>query len=553
MTDGDFDAIVIGSGPGGATAAHVLTAAGWSVLIFERGRNHLIELDHPETLKHDYSNDELKFMTRHFLGPDPWLEPRTFRQSEADGDHAHVGEVNNLPATVGGGGVHADGKLPRFLEEDFRLLSTRGPIDGAELADWPLTYDDLEPFYAEAERLVGVAGDAEANPFAAWRSGPYPMPPGAPMFGALLTSAAAEQLGYHPYPGPTGVNSVPYDGRPACNNCGFCGYFPCPIHAKGDPVAMLSRALLTGRAELRPESFVNRILVSNGRATGVEWTGPDGEMRTEHAGHVVVAGGAMETPRLLLLSGIDHPLMGRFVMFHFQTYVMGKMRVRVHGHKGRSVTHLHDDHLFPDAESVAAAKEAGLPWFKGGMVEHAGPAHPVLEGKLYRPGKAHKAQMRASPMRDHLWGFCMQGEDMPVATNRIDLDPTVRDVRGFPVARTTHRPHRHEVVASAYYAPKLQQILTEAGAEWTWATTSPSVEQARYGTFMSPVSVSRHVAGTTRMGTDPATSICDPWGRLHSLPNVLIADSSPFVTASGYGPTLTLVALALRNAQAFVS
>ena len=553
MTDRDFDAIVIGSGPGGATAAHVLTAAGWSVLIFERGRNHLIEIDDPGTLKQDYSNDELKFMGRHFLGPDPWLEPRTFRQSEADGDHAHIGDVNNLPATVGGGGVHADGKVPRFLEEDFRLLSTRGPIDGAHLADWPLTYDELEPFYAEAERLVGVAGDAEANPFAAWRSGPYPMPPGAPMFGALLSSAAAERLGYHPYPGPTAANSVPYDGRPACNNCGFCAYFGCPVHAKGDPVAMLQRALLTGRAELRPESFVNRILVTNGRATGVQWVGPDGETRTEHAGHVVLAGGAMETPRLLVLSGIEHPLIGRFLMFHFQTYVMGKLPVRVHGHKGRSVTHMHDDHLIPDAESMAAAKDAGLPWFKGGMVEHAGPAHPVGEAKFYPPGPAHKASMRSSPMREHLWGFCMQGEDMPVATNRIDLDPTVRDVRGFPVARTTHRPHQHEVVASEYYAPKLQQILTEAGAEWTVVSTSPSVGQSRYGAYMSPVPISRHVAGTTRMGRDPATSVCDPWGRLHGVPNVLIADSSPFVTAAGYGPTLTLIALALRNARAFVS
>jgi choline dehydrogenase-like flavoprotein len=553
VTSRDFDAIIIGSGPGGATAADVLTAAGLSVVIFERGRNHLIDLDDPEHLKEDYSNDELKFMIRHFLGPDPWLEPRTFRQSEADGDHAHVGDVNNLPATVGGGGVHADGKLPRFLEEDFRLLSTRGPMEGAELADWPLTYDDLEPFYAEAERLVGVAGDAEANPFAAWRSGPYPMPPGAPMFGAVLSSAAAERLGYHPYPGPTGANSVPYDGRPACNNCGFCAYYGCPIHAKGDPVAMLRRALLTGRAELRPESFVSRILVSNGRATGVEWIGADGETRSEHASQVVLAAGAMETPRLLLLSGIEHPLIGRFVMFHFQTYVMGKMPMRVHGHKGRSVTHLHDDHLIPDAESMASAKESGLPWFKGGMVEHAGPAHPVLEAKLYPPGMAHKVSMRSSPMRDHMWGFCMQGEDMPVATNRIDLDPTIRDVRGFPVARTTHRSHRHEVVASAHYAPKLQQILAEAGAEWTVVGTSPSVDHKDYGTFLSPVSESRHVTGTARMGTDPATSVCDPWGRLHDVPNVLIADSSPFVTAAGYGPTLTLVALALRNARAFVS
>ena len=547
----DFDAIIVGSGPGGATAADVLTAAGWSVVIFERGRNHLIDLADPNRLATDFSNDELKFTHRHFLGPDPWLEPRTFRTSENDGDHAYVGDVNNLPATVGGGGTHADGKLPRFREEDFQLLSERGPVEGAAVADWPLDYAEVEPFYAEAETLIGVAGDANANPFAAHRSGPFPMPPGAPMYGATISAAAAERAGLHPYPAPTGCNSVAYGGRPACNNCGFCAGYGCPIHAKGDPVAMLQRALLTGRAALRPESYVSRIVRRNGRATGVEWVGPDGSVRTETAGHVVVAGGAMETPRLLQLSGIDHPLIGRHVTFHFQTYVMGHMPMRIHGHKGRAVTHVHDDHMIPDAASKAAARAAGLPWIKGGMVEHAGPGpNPIQEAQLYPWGRAHKEGMRASPMREHLWGFCMQGEDLPVPANRVDLDPTVRDVRGFPVARVTHRPHRMELAASAHYAGVLEAVLKEAGAEWTVATTSPGEEGGEYGGFLSPIPVSRHVMGTTRMGTDPASSVCDRWGRLHDLPNVMVADSSVFVTASGYGPTLTLVALALRNARA---
>ena len=168
------DAVIVGSGPGGCAAADVLTAAGWSVVIFEKGRNHLIDLDDPRRLGTAFSNDEIKFHARHFLGPDPHVEPRTFRLDEDDGDRSFTGDVNNLPSTVGGGGVHADGKVPRFRDEDFRLRSERGPIAGAALADWPVQYDELEPFYAEAERLVGVAGDAAANPFASWRSGPYP-------------------------------------------------------------------------------------------------------------------------------------------------------------------------------------------------------------------------------------------------------------------------------------------------------------------------------------------------------------------------------------------
>ena len=152
----------------------------------------------------------------------------------------------------------------------MRVLAELGPVEGASIADWPLTYDDLEPYYATAEQRIGVAGLAGANPLAAWRSGPFPMPPGAPMYACLVTSEAAERLGYHPYPAPTGVNSVPYDGR-ACNNYGFCAGFRCPAHAKGGPGPALRRAPLTGRAQLRADAFVSRILVSGERASGVEW------------------------------------------------------------------------------------------------------------------------------------------------------------------------------------------------------------------------------------------------------------------------------------------
>jgi choline dehydrogenase-like flavoprotein len=156
-------------------------------------------------------------------------------------------------------------------------------------------------------------------------------------------------------------------------------------------------------------------------------------------------------------------------------------------------------------------------------------------------------------MREHLWGFCMQGEDLPQASNRIDLDPTVRDVRGFPVARVTYRPHRHELVASAYYAAKLEAVLHTAGAEWAFSVTSPNPDGTDFGGFDGPIATSRHVVGTARMGTDPASSVCDAWGRMHDLPNVVVADSSLFPTGSGYGPTLTLVALAIRNIKALAA
>lgn len=556
MADLDCDAVIVGSGPGGATAADVLTAAGWSVIVLEKGRNHLINTEPPYAPRHEFSNDELKFSFRHFLGPDPLAEPRTFRRTPADGDRVFTGDVNNLPSTVGGGGTHADGKLPRFREEDFRLLSERGPIDGTEVADWPIGYDDLEPYYAAVERLIGVAGDADANPFAAWRSGPYPMPPGADMFGATLSAAAAERHGLHPYRAPTGANSVAYDGRPACNNCGFCGYYGCPIHAKGDPIALLSRALHTGRCDLRPESYVTDIVLApdRRRATGVRYLDAEQQVHEVRAGHVVLAAGAFETPRLLLKNDVANSsgLVGRHLMFHFQTFTVGAFPFSLHGERGRAVTHLHDDFCVPTADDLAAARAAGLPWFRGGIVEHGSAAHPIQEALTYPTGPQHNRSMRDSSLRDRLWVFTMQGEDLPQVANRVDLDPAVRDVWGTPAGRVTYAPHRHELVASAHWAPVLERVLLDAGAEWSFSSTSPPMDDDPHAALEHPLGMapaSRHVMGTCRMGDDPATSVVGPHGRFHDVENLVCADSSVFVTSTGYGPTLTLAALAHRSAS----
>ena len=354
MSTWDCDAVVIGSGPGGSTAAEVLCAAGWSVVVLEKGRNHLIDTEPPHDPLRHFANDELAAHRRHLLGPDPLLEPRSYRRSAEDGDRLVVGEVNNLPSTVGGGGVHADAKLPRFREEDFRLRSERGPVDDASVEDWPLSYDDLEPHYAAVEELFGVAGEAGANPFAAPRSSPYPLPPGDDMPMAVVTAAAAARAGLHPYRAPTGVNSVPNDGRPACTDCGFCGGYGCPVQAKSDPVSALQRALRSGRCDLRPECYATELVLdaTGRRATGVRYLDlrehPEPATREVRARHaVILAGGAFETPRFLLRQGLGGDLVGRFLTYHYQTFTVGMFpRDRfpdgTGGERGRSVTHLHD-------------------------------------------------------------------------------------------------------------------------------------------------------------------------------------------------------------------
>jgi len=549
---GDCDAVIVGSGPSGATVADLLTAHGWSVIVLEKGANHLLALDAPFGPLGHSANDELKSLHRHLLGPDPLVEPRTFRRSDDDGERLFVGHVNSLPSTVGGGGFHADGKLPRFREDDFRLRSAFGPVEGADVVDWPFGYDDLEPYYAEAERLVGVAGE-ETNPFAAWRSGPFPMPPGPDMQGAILSMAAAERAGLHPYRCPTGVNSVRYDGRPACNNCGFCGGYGCPIEAKGDPVALLRRALRTGRCQIRAESYVVDITTSadGRRATGVRYLDAQ---RTEHeirATHVVLAAGAFETPRLLLRGGLGNSsgLVGRNLMYHFQTLSVGAFPQRLESMKGRCVTGAHDDHIVGDAASVDAARAAGLPWIRGGLVEHGGANQPVREALIYGPGAHHGAAMRDSSLNDRLWVFTMQGEDLAQPGNRIDLDPTIRDAFGFPAGRVTYAPHHHELVTSAHVAPILEAVLRDAGAEWTITTTSPPVHGEGEASPLGIAPASYHIMGTARMGADPATSVVNPEGRLWDLDNVLVVDSSVFATSAGYNPTLTIMATAARTTR----
>jgi choline dehydrogenase-like flavoprotein len=567
VSTADCDVVVIGSGPGGATAAEVLCAAGWSVVVLEKGRNHLVDTAAPhEPLRH-FANDEIAAHRRYLLGPDPLLEPRTYRRTEADGDRLMVGEVNNLPSTVGGGGVHADAKLPRFREEDFALRSERGPVEGASVEDWPIAYDDLEPHYSAVEQLFGVAGEADSNPFAAPRSAPYPLPPGADMPMAVVTAAAAERAGLHPYRAPTGVNSIAADGRPACTDCGFCGGYGCPVQAKNDPIAALQRALRTGRCELRAESYATELVLdgTGRRATGVRYLDlsehPEPSTREVRARHaVVLAAGAFETPRFLLRQGLGGDLVGRFLTYHYQTFTVGIFPAEqfpdgTGGERGRSVTHLHDDLVIDSPELRRAAAAAGLPWLRGGVVEHGAGPMPIEEAITYGAGAHHTDSMRDSALRRRMWVFTMQGEDLSQATNRIDLDPSVRDVWGLPAGRVTYDPHRHELAASDHAAPLHEAIMRDAGAELAFSATSPPRGELDLHATANPLGVapsSRHVMGTARMGADPATSVVSPEQRLWDVDNVVVCDSSVFVTSAGYNPTLTLAALAHRAAALLV-
>jgi gluconate 2-dehydrogenase alpha chain len=540
-----FDAIVIGSGAAGSTVARTLAQAGQKVLVLEAGDNYFPGLDDPAGLRPPlFSNDELKMQVRGLIAQDTLIEPRSFRETEADGVRSKIGDANALPKNVGGAAVHADMKYPRFRPTDFQLGTLLGPVAGAAFADWPVDYATLERFYVEIEHAVGVQGPngADDDPFAPPRSRPLPMPPGLPMFANTILADAARKVGLHPFAYPTAVASRPYRGRPACIDCGFCSGYGCPTHAKSSPaVTLLREALVTGNVQLRYNCAVLRLVADAGgtAVSAVEYMDPDGALVQVSADRVILAASAAESARLLLLSqlGNSSGLVGRHLMFHFQTVVVGVMRQRVHGHRGRSVTM-----GFSDFRGTPGDPAHPL----GGIVELATSADLIGEVKSYafdlgQRGAALRALVEQSPLRDKLVAMIMQAEDAPQAGNRVDLDPDLRDVYGRPAVRVTYAPHAFELGAREHYIPTMLSVLQAAGAQFG---------------LVDPIdrpSQSRHVMGTLRMGTDPTTSVCDRLGRLHDLGNVWCADGALFPTSSGFNPTLTIQALALWVAANIVA
>ena len=556
-------AVVIGSGAGGSFAAMVLAQAGWQVTVFEKGPNYFTGLDGAGPIGTVFANDDLKMNVRYFAGPDPLTFPRTWRPVGASSVQ-YTGTVDDLPQLVGGGTVHWDAKVPRFWDIDFKQLSALGPVPGADLADWPFSYADMAPYYDEVERLIGVQGDVTAMPDLVLKHaprGPYPMPPGPQQRSSMVIAAGAETIGMHPHPFPMAINSRPYNGQRACNNCGFCAGYGCPVVARPSALVPLRLALRTGRVTLTPETMVTSVrLAGSGaarRATGVSWVRmtPGGPVTgSESADVVVMAASAIETVRLALLSAFPDQSgkLGRRLMLH--SFIDGTAIFtdeRMHAYRGRSTTQCAEDAVDPDFPGARAfARANGLPYIRGGIMELGGSQDPIAEAQSYqtllgfvraaRPfGTEFKQLMRSSVLRDRLAGCSFVGDELPYLDHTVTLDPKVRDVFGLPVAQVTWSAGKHEQMAQQFYIPLIKKMMTAAGAKVVLAVAS-TVNSGGLPT-------GSHVMGGMMTGADPATSVTDPYGRVHGLDNVYVADGSVFVTSGAHNPTNTIMAVALRN------
>lgn len=541
-----YDAIVIGAGAGGSVAAGVLAEAGLQVLVVERGS----WLRYGEVGRDHLRNHRLSHYG-HNTGPSLEGHPRTMMQ--VDGKERisvpHTGDYHNNAMTVGGGTRVYGAQAWRFHPDDFRMASRYGVPDGSSLSDWPIRYEDLEPYYSRAEWEVGVAGDGIAHSGRGKRERPFPMPALPMTLDAQRLAQAAEKLGWETGPVPLLINSVERDGRPACGRCGECVGFACPTNSKnGVHNTMLVRAMATGNCDLICDTIVERIDTETGKhATGVrlvQQVEGVAQRRQIKAGHVVVAAGAIESARLLLNSASDaepdgignrNGQVGRHLQGHVYAGAYGLFDEIVQDGLGPgvSIATFRFDHSGQNGViggGLMANEFTRLPlihWYR------------ALAPNAVRWGIQGKQMMRDSYLRtSQIMGPI---QEIPNPESRVRLSKSVKDRFGIPVASLSGSVHPESLRAGHMLGEQAEKWLWAAGAREVWRT-------GPYG----GLSAGQHQAGTLRMGSDPLTSVTDPSGRVHGYDNLWVSDGSVHVTNGGVNPVLTIMALAFRTADNLV-
>src|SRR5262245_36293529 len=340
-----YDAIIIGAGAGGGVAAGVLAEAGKRVLLLERGRD-LSCAD----VGRDHLRNQRRSQYGNNVGPDDEGNPRVF--VDDSGEHilppSH-GQYQNNAACVGSGTRVYGAQAWRFLPQDFRMATIYGVPAGSSLADWPIDYPDLAPYYEQAEWEIGVAGDSAASATLWPRAKAFPMPPlDVTRPGAALRAGAA-RLGWSTFAPPVLINTVPYGGRPACIKCQHCVGFACPSDGKnGTHNTLIPRALASGRCDLVDGATVERIDTgATGQIVGVAYFGRDGQRVQARAAAVVVSAGAIETARLLLNStssmhprglGNQYDQVGRHLQGHYYPGSFGLMPEPIYDGQGPGIS-----------------------------------------------------------------------------------------------------------------------------------------------------------------------------------------------------------------------
>ncbi|KEP69419.1 2-keto-gluconate dehydrogenase [Thioclava dalianensis] len=506
----DSVVVIIGTGAGGGVLANELAQKGVKVVALEAGGRYLPE---------DYINDEWDS-----FGQLAWTEPRT-----TSGDWRVSKDFSGLPAwivkAVGGTSIHWAGASLRFQEHEFKAKTHYGDVDGANLLDWPIDPAELAPYYDKAEAKLGVT-----------RTGGRPGLPGSNNFKVLEKGAKA--LGYKEVnTGHMAINSVEYDDRMACQQTGFC-FQGCKWGAKwSSAYTDIPRGEATGNLEVRDHSHVARIVHDDkGRASGVEYFDQDGNLQMQKAKIVCVAGNSIESPRVLLNShssmfpdGLANSSgqVGRNYMRHTTGSVYGVFDKPVRMWRGTTMAGIIRDESRHDPSRG----------FVGGYeLETLSLGLPFMAAFL-DPGSWGREFTSALDDYENMAGMWIVGEDMPQETNRITLNHGVKDAYGLPVANVNYTDHPNDRAMRDHAYARGKAIYEAVGATRTLPT---------------PPYPSTHNLGTNRMSERPRDGVVNMHGQAHDVPNLFVSDGSQFTTGASENPTLTIVALAIRQAD-FIS
>lgn len=540
------NAVVIGAGAAGGIVAKELSTAGLSVVLLERGRWYTSN----DCRKDDLRNQRTTVLGNAFGPPDEG-NPRVWVDGQGVSHIAlpSEGDYQNNAACVGGGTLSYGAQAWRYLPQDFRMRSTYGVPAGSSLEDWPISYDDLEPFYVKAEYEIGVSGDDSATPFRGPRSRDLPMPPLPQTREFEVLEPAAKRLGLHPINIPMARNSIPYNGRGPCMRCRWCCGFACEVDAKnGSQNTMVPIALASGNCELRTECMVKEILMDDrGRARGISYFDADGHLQEQHSDIVVVSACAIESARLLLNSksrlfpagiGNRYDQVGRNLQGHHYTGAVGYFDFDTY------------DDIGPGANIAITDYNHGTPGLcGGGMLANEFirlPIHSLdrLPNNTPRWGLGHKHAMRNYHKRTIV--VIGPTQQIPTEHARVTVDPSVKDKWGLPVARLQGNCHPHTFEIGDIQAKRAAAWLREAGAiDTSLMTSRPEVRPEL-------IEASQHQAGTCRMGNDPRSSVVNRDCQVHDVDNVFVIDSSVNVTNGGFNPALTIMAVAFYASQSLV-
>ena len=532
-TSDEVDFVIVGSGAAGGVMAKELATNGFSVVVMEQG---------PRVGPADVTHDELQGYFGEGLLGRMEEHPHSFRASANDpAAPAFLFPSLFYAKAVGGSSLHFAANYWRFRHSDFRERSMLGSIPGSSLADWPIDYDELEPYYTKVDWEVGVSGaPGPADPY---RSRPYPVPPMPIKSSGVLLRDGAERMGYTSQPAPLAILSQPHNGRPACIHCGLCWGQMCEVGAKSSSLAsMIPVAEATGRCEVRDRSVVTRIETDDaGRVTQVVYLDRDGVEQAQRARAVVLCANGAETPRLLFMSesslfpdGLANSsgMVGRNLMFNYFTSTWARFAEPLNEHKSVVATRIVMD--FYEADLSRG-------FYGGGGIDARASAGPLFWAALDNPmpgtatwGPGFKERLRYFA---HTMSASGHSTSLPVETNTITLDPDLVDAWGRPGIRTTYRDHPDDLSFASFLQERAVEMMEAAGAEEVIPV--PVV----------PSTLTAHLLGTCRMGSDPTTSVVDASHRAHDVPNLFICDGSSLVTGGRGQPTMTIQALAFRAAD----